>query len=290
MLTDRIRRRHYDRGVLLTVLLGLTAAVCWGAPDVWLAQATRSVGPFPVVFGSVLIGAAAIAPAAFFVERPDWTTRGVLLAVLLGALTACAYEVAFYAFKNGSVSIVAPIIACEGAVAVALALAAGEHVGGPVLALLPVAVVGVVLAAMGEGGGTAGAAPAALAACMWGVILVLSAPVAADLGVYWGFLVIRVSALAWMLPLALRSGAAVRWLGDPWRVAAWGLGDSTAYLAFVTAADRGPVSVASVLAAQFATVAVLVATAFFGERPRRRQIVGIVIVIAAVTAIAAVGE
>jgi uncharacterized membrane protein len=272
----------------VTVMLGLTAAACWGVPDVWLAQATRNVGPFPVVFGSVLIGTAVIAPAALFVDPPAWTADGVLLALLLGALTACAYEAGFIAFKNGAVSIVAPIIACEGAVAAALALATGERLRGFVLGFLAVAVVGVVLAAMGEGGGRAGALPAALAAGIWGVILVLSAPVADDLGVLWGFLLIRASALAWMMPLALRSGAVLRWRADPWRVAAWALGDSAAYLAFVAAANRGPVAVASVLAAQFATVAVVVATAFFGERPRRRQVVGVVLVIAAVTAIAAV--
>lgn len=275
--------------MLLTVALGLAAAVCWGLPDSWLAQATRSVGPFPVVFGSVLIGAAVIAPAAFFVDLPDWTVRGVLLAVGVGALSACAYQIGFTAFRDGSVSIVAPIIACEGAVAAAIAIAAGEEVTGVVLALLPVAVTGVVLAAMGEGGGRKGALPAAVAASIWGVILVLSVPIADDLGVYWGFLLVRLSALVLMLPLALRSGAATRWLGDRRRVAAWGLGDSAAYLLFVAAAHNGPVAVASVLAAQFATVAVVVAMAFFGERPRTRQLVGVALVIAAVSGIAVAG-
>jgi drug/metabolite transporter (DMT)-like permease len=273
---------------VLTVLLGLTAAACWGVPDVWLAQATRSVGPFPVVFGAVLIGVAAIAPAAVFVAPPQWTARGVLLAVAVGALTAIGYQAGFTAFRHGAVSIVAPIISCEGAVAAAIAIAAGEKLRAAILALLAVAVVGVVLAAMGEGGGRSGALPASLAACVWGVILVLSTPVSDELGLYWGFMLIRLSALAWMLPIAARTGAALQWRGDPWRVAAWGLCDSCAYLAFVAAANRGPVAVAGVLAAQFATFAVLVATAFFGERPRLRQVVGVVLVIAAVTAIAAV--
>jgi drug/metabolite transporter (DMT)-like permease len=48
--------------------------------------------------------------------------------------------------------------------------------------------------------------------------------------------------------------------------------------------------VASVLAAQFATVAVVVATTFFGERPRARQILGVALVIAAVSGIAAAGD
>lgn len=274
--------------MLLTVLLGLTAAACWGVPDVWLAQATRSVGPFAVVFGAMAIGVVAIAPAAIFVDPPHWTTRGVLLAVLLGALTVLGYQAGFTAFKHGAVSIVAPIISCEGAVAAAIALAAGERLRTSVLVLLAIAVLGVVLAAMGEGGGRSGALPAAACATIWGLILVLSTPVSDDLGVFWGFLVIRVSGLLWALPLALRTGAATRWRFDPWRVAAWGLGDSFAYLAFVAAAAHGPVAVASVLAAQFATVAVLVATAFFGERPRRRQLLGVALVIGAVSAIAAV--
>lgn len=273
----------------LTIVLGLAAAASWGIPDVWLAQATRSVGPLAVVFGSLLIGTAAIAPAALFVAPPDWTLRGVLLAVLLGALSAGAYQVAFVAFRHGSVSIVAPIISCEGAVAAGIAIAAGEHLSALVLGLLPVAVFGVVLAAMGEGGGRAGALPAAMAAGVWGVILVLSVPVADDLGVFWGFLIIRLSALAWVLPPALKTGAARRWRADPWRVIAWGLGDSGAYLLFVAAADRGPVAVASVLAAQFATVAVVVAIAFFGERPRGRQLAGVGLVVAAVSGIAAAG-
>jgi drug/metabolite transporter (DMT)-like permease len=276
--------------MFLTILLGLTAAVCWGAPDVWLAQATRNLGPFPVVFGAVLIGLVVIAPAALFVDLPGWSWRGVLLAVLVGALTVLGYQSGFTAFSHGAVSIVAPIIACEGAVAAAISIAGGEDIGGPILAFLVLAVVGVVLAAMGEGGGRRGALPAALAACIWGVILVLSSPVSDELGVYWGFLVVRASALVLMLPLAIPKGVTMRWRADAWRVAAWGVGDSLAYLAFVAAAHRGPVSLASVLAAQFATVAVVVATVFFGERPRARQLVGVGLVIVAVSAIAAVSS
>jgi drug/metabolite transporter (DMT)-like permease len=113
--------------------------------------------------------------------------------------------------------------------------------------------------------------------------------VADDLGAYWGFLLTRLWALAVMLPFALRTGAARAWLGDRWRVAAWGVGDSAAYLLFFVAADRGPVAVAGVLVAQFATVAAIVAMVFGRERLLPRQLVGIVLVIAAVTGIAAVG-
>ena len=273
----------------ITVLLGLASAVCWGAPDLWLAQASRRLGPFPVVFGSILVGLVATAPLAFVVALPDeCTLRGVLLAVCLGPVSVLAYMAGFLAFsRGGAVSVVAPIIACEGGLAALFAIAGGERLSGLVAVFLPFAVVGVVLAAMGKGGGRAAVGPAITCAVMWGGILALSAPGAEDIGAYWFFLLQRLSALACIVPFALRTGAAGRWLADRWRVVAWGLGDSFAFLLFVYAADRGPVAVASVLVAQFATVAVLVGVLFGGERLLPRQIGGVALVIAAVTGMAA---
>ncbi len=274
----------------VTVLLGLASAVCWGAPDLWLAQAARKLGAFPVVFGATLIGLLAVAPIAAFVDLPDeWPLEGVLLAVALGPVTVIGYMIGFTAFRSGAVSVVAPIIACEGGIAALFAIAGGERVGGVVAVFLPVAVVGVMLAAMGSGGGRAAVVPAVVAAVIWGAVLALSAPVVNDLGAFWAFMLIRSSALLVMIPFALRTGAARAWLDDRRRVVAWGLGDAAGYLLFAYAVDRGPVSVASVLVAQFATVAVIVGMVFGGERLLPRQLVGIALVIAAVTGMAAGG-
>jgi drug/metabolite transporter (DMT)-like permease len=276
--------------VTVTVLLGLASAVCWGAPDLWLAQAARKLGAFPVVFGATVIGLLAVAPIAAFVDPPDeWPLDGVLLGLALGPVTVVGYIVGFTAFRGGAVSVVAPIIACEGGIAALFAIAGGERVGGLVAAFLPVAVAGVILAAMGQGGGRAAVVPAAIAAVIWGGVLALSAPVADDLGAYWAFMLIRSSALVVMIPFALRTGAVRAWLDDRRRVVVWGLGDAAGYLLFAYAADRGPVSVASVLVAQFATVAVIVGMVFGGERLLPRQLVGIGLVIAAVTGMAAGG-
>jgi len=275
----------------VTIALGLAAAVCWGAPDLWLAQAARKLGPFPVAFGSILVGTLLVLPGVLFVDRPDeWPVRAVVLALLLGPFQVIAYQLGFAAFRRGNVSVVAPIIACEGGIAALFVIAAGEQVETLVLAFLPIAVVGVALAAMGQGGGKAAVLPAVLCAISWGAILAISAPVADDLGAYWGFLLSRLSALVVMVPFAFRTGAVRSWLDDRWRVAAWGIGDTAAYLLFFIAADRGPVAVAGVLVAQFATVAAIVGVTFGGERLLSRQVVGIVLVIAAITGIAAFGE
>jgi drug/metabolite transporter (DMT)-like permease len=264
---------------VLTILFGLVAAVGWGAPDAVLAQAVRRVGAFPVVFGSIAIGTLLVAPLGLVLDHPDWSRRALLLAPLVGILTVIGFQAGFTSFRKGAVSVVAPIIACEGGVAALFSLAGGEHLHRLVLVGLPLAVAGVVLVSRGEGeGGNAGVVPAIIAALVWGGVLALSAPIAHDVGAGWAFLLVRGSALVAMLPLALVAGAPRAALAEWWRVAIWGVCDAMAYFAFVLAADHGPAAVAGVLAAQFGTVGALVAVAFFGERLRRRQVVGIAIV------------
>ena len=225
----------------ITILLGVLCAVCWGLPDVNLAKAARSVGPLAVVVGALVLGTGAVLPGLLFVDLPDWSWRGAGIALVAGSAMSIGYWLGYTGFVYGNVSLVAPIVACEGGVAAALSLAAGDDVPTAILLFLPVAVFGVVLAAMGSGGnGRAGAAYAGGAALLWGLVLVLSAPVADEFGVLVGFVLIRVCALLVVLPFALRSRVATAWTGDFWNVLAWALGDAFAYLLFVAAADRGP--------------------------------------------------
>jgi len=275
---------------MLTILFGLASAVGWGAPDPVLATAVRRIGAFPVVFGSILIGTLLVSPLALVLDLPDWTERSLLLAPLVGILTAVGFQAGFMSFRDGAVSVVAPIIACEGGVAALFSIAGGEHLNGLVLLGLPFAVAGVVLVSRGEGeSSSAGVLPAVAAALIWGGVLALSAPIARDLGAGWAFLLVRGSAVVVMLPVALATGAVRAARIEWWRVAIWGVCDAAAYFAFILAADHGPAEVAGVLAAQFGTVGAVVAVLFFGERLRTRQVVGIAIVAAAVGAMAAGG-
>lgn len=163
----------------ITILLGLACAISRGLPDISLARAVRTVGIVPTVIGSVLIGLVATAPLLLWAgPLPDPTLRGVLLVVLAGGLTLAGYMTAFSAFKVGKVSVVAPIIACEGAVAaVAAILFFSERLEPLILLFLPIAAVGVVLAAMsGDGEGRGGVLRASAAALVWGGILLTAAP------------------------------------------------------------------------------------------------------------------
>src|SRR6185295_19898531 len=216
-------------------------------------------------------------------DAPDWSERSLVLAPVVGILTVLGFQAGFMSFKDGAVSVVAPILAREGGVAAVFSLLGGEQVDGLVLLGLPLAVAGVVLVSRGEGeDSTGGVVPAAAAALIWGGVLALSAPIAHDLGAGWAFLLVRGSAVVAMLPVALVVGAPRAARVEWWRVAIWGVCDALAYFAFVLAADHGPTAVASVLAAQFGTVGAIVAVLFFGEKLRRRQVVGIAIVAVAV--------
>jgi drug/metabolite transporter (DMT)-like permease len=272
---------------VITILLGLCSAVGWGAPDVLVAQAIRRAGAFPLVACSMLFGALLAAPLALFVDWNHIPTRAMWLAPTIGLLTVIGFQFGFAAFEGGSVSVVAPIIACEGGVAAALAIAGGERPDPLVLIGLPLAVAGVVLVSMGPGGGRAGVVPAAIAACVWGVILAATAPLSDDVGAVQAFLLIRGSAAVILIPAALLARAVRPGLRE-WRpVVVFGACDAIAFLSYTVAAHRGPASVAGVFAAQFGTVGALVAVAFYGERLLRRQVAGITAVALAVAVIAA---
>lgn len=276
----------------ITILLGLACAVAWGLPDISLARAVRTVGIVPTVIGSILIGLVATSPLVLWAGPfPDPALRDALLVLLAGGLTLLGYMTAFSAFRIGKVSVVAPIIACEGAVAAVAAIVLfGEQLEPLILLLLPVAIVGVVLAAMsGDGEGRGGVVRASAAALVWGGILLTAAPVADAFGVLWGFLLVRLVALVLALPIGLALGTAAKGRLDWRNVAIWGVGDSVASLLYVAAADRGPVAVAGVLAAQFATVAAIAGVVLLKERLRARQWAGVVLVLLAVTGIAATG-
>ena len=278
----------------LTILFGLLSALAWGLPEVPLARAARNAGVLPTVIGAVAIGLVVTAPVMLFAGGlPTITAHGALLIVAMGALTLAGYMVAFSAFMNGKVSVVAPTVACEGAVAAVFSILLGESLDTRILLLLPFAVVGVVLASLAgggdEGGGSSGALRAGIAAVIWGGVLVLAAPVADEVGVIWGFVLVRVVALVLALPLGLRYRSFGR-IRPEWRnIAYWGVGDSAASLLYVAAADRGPTAVASVLAAQFGTVGVIAAMIILKERLRAVQWVGVITVIVSVTLIAALG-
>jgi drug/metabolite transporter (DMT)-like permease len=150
------------------------------------------------------------------------------------------------------------------------------------------AVVGGVLAATAPGRRTAAGAGWALVAALSFGWALFAFGEAGSLSAVTVVAVSRLASIAVVLPVALlRSGLA---LPDGVRPFALGSGllDVTGFLALAAAVALGPVSVASVLVAQFATFAVILGLVVLGERPARHQLVGVATTLVAVTILAGV--
>jgi len=285
----------------VTIVLGLLSGLLWGVPDVPLAVAVRRVGELPVLVWSLLIGTLAATPFVLATGAPHATTRGLWLAALAGAITVVAYLTIFKGLQTCPVSIAAPVLSCEGAVAAVITVVAGERISLTLGLLLAAAVAGVVVVAAGGGAGAGGEAARAqlrgvawvvVSSLVWGVVLAIGPPVFHELGTWWGFLLVRTFTLVFALAVALVAGRG-RSLApalriEPWRIAMWGLCDAGAYLSYYLAADRGPISVASVLAAQFATFGAISGVVLLHERLHARQWFGVAVVVAAVAGISAI--
>jgi drug/metabolite transporter (DMT)-like permease len=182
-------------------------------------------------------------------------------------------------------------------VAAVIVVAFGEHLSPLLAVLLAASVLGVILVGAGGGGEQVraqgrGVVLVVVATLFTGCVLALGPPVFRELGTWWGFLAIRVFTLVIALVVAVASGRGAELApalrGEPWRIAVWGLGDAGAYLLYLLAAERGPIAVAGVLAAQFATFGTLSGVVLLGERLHRRQWLGVVVVLAAVSGVAAI--
>ena len=121
---------------------------------------------------------------------------------------------------------------------------------------------------------------------MFGVGLVASARAGDGLGAFWTILVARIVGLGFLVaPLAVsgllpRPGRALR------LVAYSGVAEVVGFAAYIVGAQHG-IAVSAVLAAQFAAVATLLSFFAFDERLTRRQLLGVIVILAGVTAVAA---
>ena len=124
-----------------------------------------------------------------------------------------------------------------------------------------------------------------LSALAFGGVLLLLGP-ASELGDLHATLLLRIAATAAILPFALRSGALRGGLGIGRIALLAGALDATGFAFYAAAARRGPVSVAAVSAAQFATIAAVLGFVVLHERLQRRQLIGIAITLIGVTLLA----
>ena len=252
------------------------------------------------------------APASF-----EPSTAALLL--LAGVCYVVGLQLSYAALRIGKVSIVAPIVATEGAVAAMIAVALGDRIGLVAAIMLAVIVLGVVLSTLESGrvdvpagdfdlvadalegpAVTEGPAAtpevsvdarrtavlAAAAALVFGVGLVATGRSAALVPVAWVALIARlVGIVGVVVPLLLQRRLRLTRTALPLVVIA---GTAEAIGSMLSAwGSRESIAITAVMGSQFAVIAAVAAYFLFGERLGRVQLIGVVLIVVGVTVLAA---
>jgi uncharacterized membrane protein len=257
------------------------------------------IGPLSVLGWVMAVGFVAAIGPALLASPVDLDLPEVAGLVVVGLSHNLGLLLAYAALSIGRVSIVAPIVATEGALAALLSIGLGEPLAVPTAILLGAIAVGVVLAASERSADRPRASATEPARTRRAALLALSAALTFSVGLVlagrlgaagmppsWVMAVSRtVGVLLIVLPLLLTRRFRLTRPAVPLVVLA-GVLEVVGGAVYVVAASQG-VAVAAVLSSQFAAIAAVAAFVLFGERLQRLQLAGVVLIAIGITALAA---
>jgi drug/metabolite transporter (DMT)-like permease len=281
---------------MLGITFGLLSALAWGLAGLVGTNATRLLGTNRTMAWSTIAGfSVVLVPALLTGPHSLPETRTLLWLVSGGVGSLLGLWTMMLAYRHGALSVVAPIIACEGAVIAVMSVALGNPLELGTGILLVVATVGAVIVVHGTRGGEGpretppiAIVAAVTSAVFFGIGLYSAAVAADDVGPFVPSLVTRVLGLIVITApflLVARVGVGNR-IGLRWALAGGAL-DVGGMLFFVASAQAGDVSVAGVLSSQAAAISTVLGLLVLRERMSRGQRLGFAMIIVAVTALAA---
>jgi drug/metabolite transporter (DMT)-like permease len=276
----------------LTALLAVTSALLVGGADFVGGFLSRTVDAVRVAAAAQLVGLALAVPTALFVASERVTTSDACWAVGSGVAVALGLVCFYTAMTRGLISVVAPVTAVTGALVPLLyALGGGERPGEAAVAGIALAIVAIGLVSLGPMGPAEAAAsrdalPLAIAAgVLFGLFYVCFARVHEDAGL-WPVAISRLTSATVLvaLAIALTGGLSVGRAAAPWVVAIGAL-EVAAAVTLLLALQRGPISVASVLASLYPVTTTFLAALVLRERLRGLQLAGVALALVAVALI-----
>lgn len=277
------------------ILLGLTAALCWGSADFLAQRATKQIGTIRTLFflqctGATLIFVllAATGQLGIVTHPGHWQDWGwAIVAAILNVLSSIAL---YRALQIGIVSIVSPITATYAAVIVIIAFLTGERLSHMREVGIILTLAGVVLTAFHRSQQHTTVSPrhartgimlAIIASIGYGICFwLLAVRVTPTLGTLLPVLTVRVVSALALIGIAVPAGQALQLppRATLWTVIALGLIDTSAYVANMIAYQIDAVAVVSVMASLYSVVTVALAFVFLRERLQWHQWMGIGIV------------
>lgn len=269
----------------MTALLALASALLVGGADFVGGVTSRTAIAARLAAAAQAVGLLVVVPAAIVVGWDGVTEGDAAWSVASGLVVGIGLALFYQAMTVGLISIVAPVTAATGAIVpVCWALARGERptlvvLGGITLAIVAIALVSV---APGQGSTTRGLGLALGAGLLFGLFFVFLSLTSDDAGL----VPVALSRVGSTISLALLAILATRGL-DPGRsthaaVAAIAVLESSAAICLLLALQRGPVSVAAVLASLYPVTTTLLAATLLRERLTEVQLLGVALALTAV--------
>lgn len=263
---------------------GFLAALFFTGAILCSTRATRMIGPFATLGGVMLVSAVVAAPIVVATSAGSpFPAESIGWLAIAGAGNVGGLFSEYVGLRLGKVGIVGALAAAEGAVAAVLAVLGGEVLEPLVGVGVAVVATGVVLTAFapdpaGERAVTRGVRSAVLfggiAGLAFGASLYATGRLGASLPVGWALLPPRVIGVAAITVPALATGRLRVGRSALPFVLVGGACEVGGFLSFALAARDG-IAVSSALAAQFGSVAAIVAWLRFGERLSRPQWTGV---------------
>lgn len=284
---------------MVAILGGLGAALSWAIATLVSSRSSRMIGPMSVLGWVMVVGLLVAIVPALLAGPVELGVSELAGLVVVGLSHNLGLLLGYKALSIGRVSIVAPIMATEGALAALLSVAFGEPLTGAMAILLGAISVGVVLAAAERSADATTpavddpvrsrrAAVFAIGAALTFSIGLLVAGRLGGAGVppAWVMLASRmVGVTVIVLPLILTRRFRLTRPALPLVVIA-GVLEILGGAVYVVGASEG-VAVAAVMSSQFAAIAAVGAYFLFRERLQRLQVIGVAMIAIGITALAA---
>jgi len=275
------------------IVLGLAAALSYGAADFLGGTAAKRVGPAAVVLFSQAIGLTVFLLFLPLFIDDGLTSGSAAWAGLSGLVGAVGVGLLYRGLAAGRMSVVAPVSAVVGAtVPVVVALTTGESPTSMQLVGVLVALVAVALVSAtperDPGAGRRRGLPEAFGAGLAFGIFFLTFNEAGDQGGVWPLVVARLASVALFGAIALLGRRRVRFeRGVRLPIAATGVLDLAANLCFLLGSQRGLLSIVAVLTSLYPGTTVLLARVVLRERMTPLQSGGLVAALVGIALITA---
>ena len=284
---------------MVAVVAGLGAATAFAASTLASTRASRLIGATPTVAWVTAIGLP-LALAAALVDRSGLSLAAVPWLAIAGLGNVAGLLLAYRALRIGRVSVVAPIVSTEGAMAALFSVATGGTISLALLGALALVVAGGALTAAtaspapdeasmptNPGATRLAAGLAIVSAVLFGASLYATGQIGRTLPLGWAALAPRATGVLLVgVPMAVRGRLVLTRSAAPLVLVA-GVAEVVGF-SLIGLGSRSDVAVTAVLTSQFAAVAVLGAVVLFGERLGWPQRIGVVAVAVGTALVAAV--